>query len=63
MKGLFEASRNFAETMRSWGDAMVLPILCFGVIAITAIVVCSHIHAKVIRSRYFKEFKERRKQS
>ena len=63
MKGLFEASRNFAETMRSWGDAMALPILCFGVIAITAIVLYSYIHTRVIRSKYFKEFTERRKQS
>ena len=63
MKGLFEASRNFAETMRAWGDAALLPFLCFCAIAITTIVVYSYIHAKVIRSRYFKDFTKRRKQS
>ena len=47
MKGLFEASRNFAETMRAWGDAMVLPMLCLVVIAIAAFALYSCIHASI----------------
>ena len=47
MKGLFEASKNFAETMRASGDAMLLPMLCLVVITITAFALYSCIRASI----------------
>ena len=35
MKELFELSKNMSETLRAWGDATLLPILCVLIISMS----------------------------
>ena len=62
MNGWLETSQNISESIRAFGDRWALTIGLGLVVMLAGLYIASKIQYRIVRSKYYNEFIERRRQ-